>query len=180
MTRGMGYPVGVSLIAALCLHSCSANSGTPGCVDATEMVLDQDSAASHLEEVVEPAYPRSAPRQGIPLAVELELRVDAEGRICAVEIISGHRSLVEPAKEAARRWKFRRFFLDFKPVPAAVRVTITFDPQRRQEVHRTLLPRRSSDSGAKTTENRRQTPPELRGMQGNRFASADCLRVKFL
>lgn len=180
MTRRIGYPVGVFLLAAFCLHSCSANSGMPGCVDAPVMVLDQDSAASHLEEVVEPAYPRSAPRQGIPLAVELELRVDAEGRICAVEIISGHRGLVESAKEAARRWKFRRFFLDFKPVPAAVRVTIKFDPQRRQEVHRTLLPERSFDSGAKSAENRRRISPELSGMQGNRFASADCLRVKFL
>ncbi len=116
------------------------------------MVLDRDSAASHLEEVVEPAYPPSVPRQGIPLAVELELRVDAEGRICAVEIISGHRSLVEPARKAARRWKFRRFFLDFKPVPATVRVTIEFDPQRRREVHRTLLPRDSSEPEDDTAE----------------------------
>ena len=116
------------------------------------MVLDRDSAASHLEEVVEPAYPPSAPRQGIPLAVELELRVDAEGRICAVEILSGHRSLVEPAREAARRWKFRRFFLDFNPVPATVRVTIEFDPQRRREVHRTLLPRDSSEPEDNTAE----------------------------
>ena len=152
ITSKIGYPVGISLIAALCLHSCSANPGTPGCVDAAEMVLDRDSAASHLEEVVEPAYPPSAPRQGIPLAVELELRVDAEGRICAVEIISGHRSLVEPAREAARRWKFRRFFLDFKPVPASVRVTIEFDPQRRREVQRTLLPRDSSEPEDNTAE----------------------------
>ena len=152
ITSRIGYRVGVSLIAALCLHSCSANPGTPGCVDAAEMVLDRDSAASHLEEVVEPAYPPSAPRQGIPLAVELELRVDAEGRICAVEIISGHRSLVEPAKEAARRWKFRRFFLDFKPVPASVRVTIEFYPQRRREVHRTLLPGESSEPEDNTAE----------------------------
>ena len=152
ITSRIGYRVGVSLIAALCLHSCSANPGTPGCVDAAEMVLDRDSAASHLEEVVEPAYPPSAPRQGIPLAVELELRVDAEGRICAVEIISGHRSLVEPAKGAARRWEFRRFFLDFKPVPASVRVTIEFDPQRRREVHRTLLPRESSEPEDNTAE----------------------------
>ena len=152
ITSKIGYPVGISLIAALCLHSCSANPGTPGCVDAAEMVLDRDSAASHLEEVVEPAYPPSAPRQGIPLAVELELRVDAEGRICAVEIISGHRSLVNPAREAARRWKFRRFFLDFKPVPATVRVTIEFDPQRRREEHRTLLPRDSSEPEDNTAE----------------------------
>ena len=152
LTSRIGYPVGISLIAALCLHSCSANPGNPGCVDAAEMVLDRDSAASHLEEVVEPAYPPSAPRQGIPLAVELELRVDAEGRICAVEILSGHRSLAEPAREAARRWKFRRFFLDFKPVPATVRVTIEFNPQRRREVRRTLLPRDSSEPEDNTAE----------------------------
>ena len=152
MARRLGWRVGIALLAALCLASCNASPSAAGCDEPPEMVLDRAGAESHLEKVVEPAYPPSAPRRGIPLAVELMLQVDAEGRICAVEIVSGHPSLVEPAREAVRRWKFRRFFLDFKPVPTAVRVSIEFDPQRRREVHRTLLPRDSSEPEDNTAE----------------------------
>ena len=149
MARRLGWRVGIALLSAFCLPSCNASTSAAGCDEPPEMVLDRAGDESHLEKVVEPAYP---PRRGIPLAVELMLQVDAEGRICAVEIVSGHPSLVEPAREAARRWKFRRFFLDFKPVPTAVRVSIEFDPQRRREVHRTLLPRESSEPEDNTAE----------------------------
>ena len=152
MAKRFGWRVGMALLVSFCLPSCNASSSAAGCDESPEMVLDRAGAESHLEKVVEPAYPPSAPRRGIPLAVELMIQVDAEGRICAVEIVSGHPSLVEPAREAARRWKFRRFFLDFKPVPTAVGVSIEFDPQRRREVHRTLLPRDSSELEDNTPE----------------------------
>ena len=104
------------------------------CQQPATIFLGPSAVVDHVEERVEPAYPPSAPQQAIPLEVDLRLTVNRRGRVCDVALLGGHPKLVKPALAAARRWRFRPFFLDFKRVTATLEMTLTFDPQRKREL----------------------------------------------
>jgi protein TonB len=58
--------------------------------------------------------------------VELQVVVDADGRILRSTVISGHSLLVEAAIEAVRRYKFAPGTINGKPGAQATSVTVDF------------------------------------------------------
>ena len=75
-----------------------------------------------VKEKIDPAYTpqaRSAHIQGI---VKLDARVEADGAVSYVRILSGHSLLAKPASEALEKWEF----FPNPQLPAHVRVSLVF------------------------------------------------------
>lgn len=76
-----------------------------------------------------PPYPGTAMRRGLQGDVMLRVRVDAEGRVLAVEVerSSGHRELDRAAERQVReRWRFQPAQREGRAVSSWVRVPISF------------------------------------------------------
>jgi protein TonB len=59
-------------------------------------------------------------------SVDLEAIVTESGSVEKVNIISGNPVLTKPASEALKKWKFRPFVADGKPVRVVAPVIMTF------------------------------------------------------
>jgi TonB family protein len=55
---------------------------------------------------VPPVYPELAKRMKIAGVVEIEAKVDADGKVSEVKTITGNRALAPAAEDAVRKWKF--------------------------------------------------------------------------
>jgi protein TonB len=76
---------------------------------------------------VEPAYPDSARRAGIEGTVELEVSVDAAGKVTDVEVVRGlPLGLSEAAADAVRHWTWRPARTASGPVVSRRTVRIRF------------------------------------------------------
>jgi protein TonB len=58
--------------------------------------------------------------------VELEAVITDDGAVEKVNIKSGNPMLTKPAAEALKKWKFRPFTADGKPVPVLAEMSFTF------------------------------------------------------
>ena len=65
---------------------------------------------------VQPAYPPMARQLKIEGGVELEASIGPDGSVEAVSIVSGNPVLTKPAAEALKKWRFKPFTEDGKPV----------------------------------------------------------------
>ena len=75
---------------------------------------------------IQPQYPNAARQLRIQGLVELEVMVNSAGEVEKVNIVSGNPVLTRPAAEAVKKWKFKQFTIEGKPVSADVPVTINF------------------------------------------------------
>jgi TonB family protein len=73
-----------------------------------------------------PEYPETAKRLRIEGSVEVEATISAEGAVESVSTLRGNPMLVRPAVEAVKKWKFRPFTSEGKPVRAISTFTIDF------------------------------------------------------
>jgi len=97
-------------------------------------VWSQDPAkkVAHNEAVqaattkVQPEYPAFAKQLKIQGDVELEAVVTDAGAVEKVNIVSGNPMLTKPAAEALKKWKFKPFIVDGKPVPVLAEISFTF------------------------------------------------------
>jgi TonB family protein len=55
---------------------------------------------------VSPAYPELARRMHVSGKVVLLVTIDADGKVCATKVESGHALLVPAAQDAVSRWRF--------------------------------------------------------------------------
>ena len=60
---------------------------------------------------VAPEYPEEARQARIQGTVILQVRIDKEGNVVNLELISGHPMLAPAAIEAVRQWKYRPHLL---------------------------------------------------------------------
>jgi TonB family protein len=67
---------------------------------------------------IPPVYPEIARRLKIAGTVEVEARVDPEGKVTSAKALSGNRMLSPAAEEAVRKWKF---------APGAAETTVEVD-----------------------------------------------------
>jgi periplasmic protein TonB len=88
-----------------------------------------DVQQSKLLVKVTPEYPELARRARISGNVVLEIRVDEEGNITEVKVLSGHPLLVDAALKAAGHWKYSPTLLNGEPVPVISTVTMVFHLQ---------------------------------------------------
>ncbi len=73
-----------------------------------------------------PEYPETAKRLRIEGSVEVEATISPEGAVESVSTLRGNPVLVRPAMEAVKKWKFRPFQSEGKPVRAISTFTIDF------------------------------------------------------
>ncbi len=78
----------------------------------------------------QPEYPESVRKKGIVGTVKLEVRIDEEGRVVHIRVVSGHPMLSSLAVEAVKTWRFHptyvngmravvlsQFHIEFPPPP---------------------------------------------------------------
>jgi protein TonB len=101
-------------------------SSLPGFAQESQKKVGRAEAESAVVLRVQPVYPPIARQLKIEGVVELEAVVNVSGEVEKVNILTGNPVLTKPAVEAVKRWKFKQFITDGKPVGAEVPVTISF------------------------------------------------------
>jgi protein TonB len=71
-------------------------------------------------------YPIRAAQEGIQGQVWVKAFISETGDVDSVEVISGDKMLAEAAVAAAKKWKFRPFIKDGKPVKIATKIPFSF------------------------------------------------------
>jgi protein TonB len=88
--------------------------------------ITRAGALSAVANKVQPDYPPMARQLRIQGSVELEALVTEAGDVAKVEIVSGNALLTNAAAQAVKRWKFRPFTEDGKPIRVTAPITIDF------------------------------------------------------
>jgi periplasmic protein TonB len=75
---------------------------------------------------VEPRYPAIAVQTKTEGTVVLHAIISRDGRITALEVVSGHPLLVQAALDAVRQWRYRPTYLGGEAVEVETSITVTF------------------------------------------------------
>jgi protein TonB len=88
--------------------------------------LSPEVAEGSLLYRVEPEYPEEARRQQIQGSVVLDVRIDRDGAIQEVKLLSGQPLLAEAAIAAVKQWRLKPRTLQGHPVEMQTRVILNF------------------------------------------------------
>lgn len=88
--------------------------------------VSRPEALAAAQTKVQPEYPPVARQLKVHGAAELEALVSEDGTVEKVTILSGNPVLTKPAAEALKKWKFRPFTSEGKPVKALAPVVFDF------------------------------------------------------
>jgi protein TonB len=77
-----------------------------------------------------PGYPRMAKIAHIHGEVILQAVISQDGSVSATHVLSGNRLLRGAAVDAVRRWRYRPYMLDGRPVDVSTIVTVDFHNPR--------------------------------------------------
>jgi TonB family protein len=108
-----------SVVGALLLPMVMSGQVAPTRVSSSE-------AKTHLVQQVDPATPPLAKAVKVGGIVKLEVTISESGDVAAVKIISGHPMLVPSAIDAAKKWKYKPFEKDGKPIQVITEVELDF------------------------------------------------------
>jgi len=100
--------------------------GTPAPAMPHRIRVSSGVAAGLLKAKVNPVYPPEARDQHIQGVVVLAVKIDNEGNVYDVELISGHPLLAEAAIDAVRQWKYKPYLLNGEPVEVETQVQVNF------------------------------------------------------
>ncbi len=103
--------------------------GTPGASseELKEVVrLSPTEAEGRLLHRVEPEYPVNARRAGIQGAVVLDIRIDSEGAVQNVGLVSGPPELVQASIDAVKQWRFKPHLGDGRRMGMQTILTLNF------------------------------------------------------
>jgi TonB family protein len=75
---------------------------------------------------VEPEYPEQARQQRIQGAVVLETRINPDGTVKDLKVVSGQPLLADAAMAAVKQWRFRPHSVNGRQVEMQTRITIKF------------------------------------------------------
>ena len=102
--------------------------------------LSQRTMRRLLKNQVVPDYPKDAKRKGIQGTVVLFLAVDKRGRVSETNVISGHPLLAASGVEAAKRLRFRPYYLNGEAVESEGPISYLFMCSPKGAAHVTLAP----------------------------------------
>lgn len=88
--------------------------------------LSESVVQAQLLSKIEPRYPPLAIETRTQGTVRLRAIISRDGRITALEVISGHPLLVQAALEAVRQWRYRPTLLNGEPVEVETSITVNF------------------------------------------------------
>lgn len=89
--------------------------------------LSTDVAQGLLAAKVQPVYPELARAARIQGTVCLKGVISKEGDVAEVHLISGHPALAPAAIEAVKRWKYKPYLLDGRPVEVETQIQVNFN-----------------------------------------------------
>jgi TonB family protein len=81
---------------------------------------------AQLTSRIEPRYPVIAKQTKTEGTVVLHAIISRDGRITALEVVSGHPLLVQAALDAVRQWRYRPTYLGGEPVEVETKITVIF------------------------------------------------------
>ena len=135
-------PVGVSDVCPGCIPMEGPDSGVQNPVIANMLhtgplaPIHRATPAlvvrsSHMQEgllirQIKPPYPELAKRARIQGEVLLHAVISREGRIEALQVVSGHPLLVNAAVDAVKQWLYRPYLLNGDPVAVDTQITVNF------------------------------------------------------
>jgi len=82
--------------------------------------------AEILVRPVEPIYPLLAQQANVQGSVVLLARIDKDGSVGSVQVVSGTDILANAAVEAVKQWRFKPRNEAGQPNPAETRITVNF------------------------------------------------------
>lgn len=88
--------------------------------------LNESVLEAQLISRIEPRYPALALQIRLQGTVHLRAIISRDGRITALEVLSGHPLLVQAALDAVRQWRYRPTLLDGEPVEVETSITVNF------------------------------------------------------
>ena len=88
--------------------------------------VTQSEAVSAAVSKVQPEYPPIARQLKLQGVAELEMVVAEDGTVEKVNIVSGNPVLTKPSSEALKKWKFKPFVQDGKPVKVTASMSFKF------------------------------------------------------
>ena len=105
--------------------SRSVLSDHPGYLEVSSGVM-----AGNLVAAPMPDYPTIARLAHVGGEVILQAVINRNGRVATTHVLSGHRLLRGAAEDAVRRWRYRPYMMDGRPVEVATIVTVRFRPKK--------------------------------------------------
>ena len=97
-----------------------------GVIQATERVHLSDQTVEVVVDPVEPVYPRLAQQSRMEGSVVLHARMNKDGIVQTLTVISGPDILTAAALEAVRQWRFKPHYESGEAVPTETRITVKF------------------------------------------------------
>jgi TonB family protein len=83
-------------------------------------------AAGSLADKVPPVYPTEARRQHISGTVRLHAIIAKDGSIKTLEVVSGHPTLIDAARDAVKQWRYRPMLLEGEAVEVDTTIDVIF------------------------------------------------------
>jgi len=109
--------------AAAAEEASSAGGDAP--INVAPAVMEANLVLSRV-----PAYPEVAKAEHIEGPVVVQAVISKDGTVDRVRVIEGDRLLRDAASEAVRRWRYKPYLLNGKPVEVATTVTVDFKLDR--------------------------------------------------
>ena len=103
-----------------------APASETGVIQAAERVHLSDQTGEVVVDPVEPVYPRLAQESRVEGSVVLHARVNKDGIVQALTVISGPDILTAAAVEAVKQWRFKPHYESGEAVPTETRITVNF------------------------------------------------------
>ena len=75
---------------------------------------------------VSPAYPPAAFRARVQGVVRIDAIIDTSGQVVELKVVAGHPLLVSAAMNAVKQWIYEPIYLNGRPVPVVVEITVEF------------------------------------------------------
>ncbi len=75
---------------------------------------------------VQPKYPQDARARGIEGDVLLQATIDTQGNLTNLKVVQGEPILVEASMDAVKKWKYRPYIYEGKPVEVDTTIRIEF------------------------------------------------------
>lgn len=88
--------------------------------------VPSSEAKTHLIQRVDPVIPALAKAARIGGTVKIDVTISESGDVTTVKIIGGHPMLVTSAVDAAKKWKYKPFENDGKPIQVITEVELNF------------------------------------------------------
>jgi protein TonB len=97
-----------------------------GVIQAAERVHLSPLTVDVVAVPVEPVYPLLAQQSDVQGSVVLHARVNKDGIVQALKVISGPDILATAALEAVKQWRFKPHYESGEAVPTETRITVNF------------------------------------------------------